>query len=226
MKTLRKVDGDMTFFIITDLTNPLYIQAAKDFGYNPIAEGLARPYPTISPHLDMAFDHFSRNIETMLLQKAGELPTPWEDALLRYIETVGGHAVDWWLIGSAAVAVRGIDVQPGDIDLGVAESDGQRLGDILVNYLMEPVQDSSGWVGKWFGRTFMGVCLEWLGGVTQAADAYGISDFGPVAVSRLETVIWRDHLVRVPPLQLSYDINIRRGRIERAEMIGKAMRSG
>ena len=223
MHPLRKTIGDTTYFIIADINDPIQIQAAKDLAYNPIDEGYAHPFPTTSPHLDFVYNTFCRSIEMMVLQKAGIVATPWQLGLENFLNIVEGQNIDWWLIGSAAVAVRGIDIEPGDIDLGTSESDALRLANLLLNHMVEPIQDATGWVGKWFARAFLDVSIEWLGGVNESADAYGISDFGPIAISQLETIDWHGHQIRVPPLRLSYEVNLRRNRKERAEKIYAAL---
>lgn len=218
MKTLRKTVGDQVYFIIADLA-PAYHNLVKDMRYEPVEEGFARSYQADAPFLDKAFENFTRYTETMILQKAGEQPAPWAESLLKFLELVSKHEIDWCLVGSAALSVRGIAVEPGDLDLVTSEADTIKLATLLQDHLVQPVQDTSGWVAKWFVRTFFGVTLEWLGGVTDAADMPLISDFGPVAMTRLETITWHNYPIRVPPLALQMEVNLRRGRTERANLI-------
>ncbi|MBZ0283649.1 MAG: hypothetical protein K8L97_23130, partial [Anaerolineae bacterium] len=96
-------------------------------------------------------------------------------------------------------------------------------GELALDYLIEPIQETTGWIGKWWARSFMGACVEWVGGINDSADAYGISDFGPVALSRLETIHWHGYAIRVPPLDLQLAVNERRGRDVTAAIIRKAL---
>ncbi|MBZ0283647.1 MAG: hypothetical protein K8L97_23120, partial [Anaerolineae bacterium] len=57
----------------------------------------------------------------------------------------------------------GLDVTPGDIDLVTAEADALKLGELALDYLIEPIQETTGWIGKWWARSFMGACVEWVG---------------------------------------------------------------
>jgi hypothetical protein len=82
--------------------------------------------------------------EEMLRQKAGGVPVPWERTLLAFLEIVEGQELDWWLCGSAALAVRGLAVSPNDVDLNVAETSALRLGELLADCLVEPVQRARG----------------------------------------------------------------------------------
>lgn len=222
MKTRRIVSGDQTLFVVSDV-EPRYREGLQALVYQEHDEGYARAYPSDAPHLETAYHNFERFTEIMLRQEIGELAPNWEDALLRFINKITGQNIDWWLTGSAALSVRGLDVMPGDIDLITTADDALRLGNLLVDYIVQPVQDTTGWIGKWFCRAFMGACVEWVGGVSDAADAYGISDFGPSAAARLETVTWHGHVVRVPPLDLQLAVNERRGRSERAAKIKAAI---
>ena len=127
------------------------------------------------------------------------------------------------LVGSAALAVRGLDVAPGDLDLIVDSAGAQRLGDILLDSLIEPVRPTTGWVGDWFGRAFLHASVEWVGGMSPAVDLPAPTDFGPTAAARLETVRWRGHNLRVPPLDLQLAVSERRGLADRAALIRQAM---
>jgi hypothetical protein len=94
---------------------------------------------------------------------------------------------------------------------------------LLGDDLIQPLQDSTGWVGQWFGRAFTGAKLEWLGGVNASADAGGASDFGPTAHAHLETIHWNDYAIRVPPLELQLEVSRRRGLLVRTEKIRAAL---
>jgi hypothetical protein len=48
-------------------------------------------------------------------------------------------------------------------------------------------------------------------------------DFGPAAASRLETVTWEGHALRVPPLGLQRAVNQRRGRAETVAAIDRVL---
>jgi hypothetical protein len=61
------------------------------------------------------------------------------------------------------------------------------------------------------------------GGVDETADKPEVSDFGPVAESRLERVDWHGHSIRVPPLDLQLRVSERRGLMDRAALIRRAI---
>jgi hypothetical protein len=75
-----------------------------------------------SPGVPVHCERFAASIGEMVLQSAGLVAVPWEGALLEFLRRVEGSALRWWLYGSAALAVRGIEVLPGDIDINVSDA--------------------------------------------------------------------------------------------------------
>ncbi|GAB3811814.1 hypothetical protein [Kribbella italica] len=47
---------------------------------------------------------------------------PWIAALGFVAERLNGHRIEWMLVGSAATALRGVGIVPGDIDIAVREA--------------------------------------------------------------------------------------------------------
>jgi hypothetical protein len=98
----------------------------------------------------------------------------------------------------------------------------QRLGELLVDALVEPVFLSDGWVARWWGRAFLGARVEWVADVASSVDEPDPVDFGPVAAANLEGVRWRGHDLLVPPLELQLAVAERRGLNERVEAINRS----
>jgi hypothetical protein len=182
-----------------------------------------KEFPAGTPHLDRAWSNFERLVEPMLRQTAGLEPVPWSSALEEVCRRLDPAGVDWWLTGSAALAVRGIPVSPGDLDLVVSEADSRRVGDLLLDGLVEPVAPAD-WFCSFWGRAMLGARVEWVGGVGPAADEPEPTDFGLVAAARLETVRWRDRSLRVPPLDLQRAVSVRRGLDDRVRLIDASQR--
>jgi hypothetical protein len=177
-----------------------------------------RTFPAGTPHLDQAWATFQRSIGPWLRQAAGLEPVPWRETLAVVCRRLNGAGVDWWLTGSAALAVRGLAVTPGDLDLVVADTDAHRVGDLLLDGLVEPVAPAE-WFCRWWGRAVLGARVEWVGGVGPAADQPQPSDFGPVAAAGLEVVRWQEWEIRLPPLALQRAVSLRRGLTGRAGLI-------
>jgi hypothetical protein len=218
MKTYYQIDGPQTSLIVTDL-DPVYQQAVRDLGYTEFPAGFGRTYPSDTPHLAQIYEHFARSVEPMLQQTAGLRAVPWEQALHTFLQRIEGLSLNWWLAGSAALAVRGIAVQPRDFDLIVDQHTALVLGEHLRDILVEPVHPVKGWFCAWWGRAFQHARFEWVGDVYAFIDEPEPSDFGPYAAQHLETLEWRGYPIRVPPLELQHRVSIRRGLHERAALI-------
>lgn len=115
--------------------------------------------------------------------------------------------------------MRGADLVPHDLDLIVSGPDSRRVGDLLVDCLIEPVVRGEWHLSDWWGRGVVGCRVEWAGGVTAASDEPDITDFGLIATRTLESVRWREWQVRVPPLSLQRAVSIRRGLNDRVALI-------
>jgi hypothetical protein len=222
VKTIRKTEGAETRFVIADV-GPAYAKVLQELQYPACEEGFGRSFPTDTPHLDRIYVNFQRYAEEMLLQAARVHPVPWGQALAAFVQIVGDQNIDWWLTGSAALAVRGMEIEPRDFDLVVDDAGAQRLGELLLPYLYEPVVRVEDWICNWFGRAFLHARFEWVGGVHASMDEYGVSDAGPTAAGQLETVSWHGKEIRVPPLDLQLQVSARRGLAERVAMIERYM---
>jgi hypothetical protein len=177
-------------------------------------------YPAGTPHLEQAWENFAASIEPILRQAAGLEPVRWREALRELCHRTAGQPVAWWLTGSAALAVRGAPLEPGDLDLVCGPADAIALGELFTDAIVEPVAPAAGdWLSEWWGRAFCGARIEWIGGPKPWVDDPDPCDFGPVAESRLETVRFEDWPVRVPPLDLQRAVNCRRGLADRVAMI-------
>lgn len=146
------------------------------------------------------FANHARHLEEMIRQSARLSPVFWEQALEEVLARVEGSELDWFLYGSAALAVRGIDVDPGDLDFHVSEA--YLTGRLFADLLVEPVTEMTGWVADRGGRAFFGCTIEWIAGVHPDVDQPTPHEQGPVAASRLEAVAWRGHQIPVAPIDL------------------------
>jgi len=222
MKTMYRTRGTLVYFILSDL-DPAYHNAVRQLEFREVEDGFARVYPVGSAHLDRIYQNFTRYAEEMILQMAGIHSVPWEQALHAFLQRVDQENIAWWLVGSTALAVRGLDIIPHDIDLSVDDEGAHKLGKILLDYLIEPIQDSRGWISNWFGRAFLHARIEWVGGVDPKVDDDEITDYGPLAASHMETVFWQGYQIHIPPLDLQLEVSERRGLTDRVEKIKRAI---
>lgn len=222
MKATSHVVDHHIEFVLSDVA-PMYHQAIRDLGYSETANEFRRILPATTPHLDRICRNFEQYAQEMVLQTARVHAPPWEQALHAFLQRVEPHHLDWWVGGSAALAIRGLEVTPRDFDIVIDNRGAQHLGHILLDYLIEPVTPVD-WFCTWWGRAFLYARIEWVGGVDERADQPAISDFGPTAARRLETVMWNGHSIRVPPLELQLEVSKRRGLMSRVEQIERVLK--
>jgi hypothetical protein len=191
-------------------------------GFQPREDAFVRSFPD-SDDVPRIFGTFSAHIDEMIRFKSGDAPPHWERALELVDERLTGH-VDWWLSGSAALAVRGIDLRPRDIDLVVG--DARQVGHLLNDILVEPVTRMHGWIADWFGRAFDGALIEWVSHVHADVDTAGPHEQGPVAANLKELVVWRGHKILCSPLDVQLAVCEARRLDARAEAIRLFTRRG
>ena len=191
-------------------------------GFQPKQDAFARSFVD-SDDVPRVFGNFSAHIDEMIRCTSGEMRPRWERALELVGERLTGH-VDWWLSGSAALAVRGVDVSPRDIDLVVG--DAREVGRLLSDILIEPVSHMHGWVSDWFGRAFDGALIEWVSDVHADLDTTGPHEQGPAAARMREPVVWRGREILCSPLEIQLAVCEVRGLNAQAEAIRVFCRRG
>jgi hypothetical protein len=220
VRALRsRVDGSS--FVVEDVPGELEA-ALVELGFSRDGACFRRSFPVDPPEVLRTHARFAEHLEELVLQTARLRPAPWDDALELLLQRIGGAGVDWWLTGSAALAVRAVRAAPRDLDLVTDDIGARLLAEHLADALVEPLQRTD-WFCRWWGRAFLEARVEWVGGVGPAADEPEPSDFGLLAAASLETVAWRGHVVRVPPLALQLAVSERRNLHDRAARIRAAL---
>lgn len=218
---IERASGRARF--VVSAIDPLYQDRLEHLGYRGIgADRFVTAWFADAPSVQRYYERFIASIEPMVLQSARLVAVPWEEALLEFLGRVKGSDLGWWLYGSAALAVRGIDVRPGDIDVNVDDAD--LAGEIFDDLLITPVLELDAWVAKRVGRAFSGAIIEWLSDPhPELDDPVNPHEQGPHVANRVETFEWRGHCVRVPPLSAQLVTCERRGLTNRCELIHAAM---
>jgi hypothetical protein len=210
--------ADRARFVVTT-SDPLYQERLEHLGY-PAIDGarFATVWFPWSPSVPAYHERFAASIEAMVLQSARLVPVPWEDALLALIMRLNATDIRWWLYGSAALAVRGFEVEPGDIDINV--SDAKLAARICDDLMVTPILEMEGWAARYTGRAFDKAIIEWLSEPHPELDDPAVPhEQGPYIANRLEPVEWRGHLVHVPPLDAQLRVCEARGLGTRADQI-------
>jgi hypothetical protein len=219
LRTELRRSGKTAEFVVAT-TSALYQQSLVKLGWLPInGESFARRVAD-TPDLQRVFVNFTRHLQEMLLQSAFLRPVPWDRALEEFLDRVCGSGLRWWLYGSGALAVRGVDIEPRDLDFAV--DDAHLAAALLSDLLVEPSTPRPGWVADMTGRAFHGALIEWLAGV-HATGTSPPHEQEPAAGEHLETIQWRGRAVQVPVLELQLLVAERRGLDDRVHLIRSAM---
>lgn len=125
-----QTEGVITYFIVSNI-NPKFHRMMRHQFYAEKDGIFTKGFPSDTPHLDTCYKNFARHIEEIILQMADVHLVPWEDALTDFLEKTAGHDIDWWLGGSAALAVRGVEITPHDLDVITDRSGALALHDVL-----------------------------------------------------------------------------------------------
>jgi hypothetical protein len=216
--------GERARFIV-GASDRRYQDGLEHLGYLGIGDDrFATRWFRDSPSIPRYYERFAAAIEQMVQQSAHLVPIPWEEALREFLRRIDGSGVHWWLYGSAALAVRGIDIAPGDIDVNVSDAD--LTGSIFDDLLVTPVEELQGWAAKRIGRAFHAAIIEWLSEPhLEIDDPASPREYGPHIADRLETVEWRGYRLRVPPLTAQLATCERRGLGDRVQLIRAALHS-
>lgn len=223
MKTTFECEGDHVALRVSDY-DPKYEDVLRSCFYTKEAEGYVKRFPATLPHLDAIGAHYARHMAEMLSQLGRFTPTRWQDALLAVVQRLEGSGLFWWLTGSCSAAIRGVPLEPHDIDLMFDSPDFEAMGNLFADCTIEPFIETGGWVTRHFGVVFLHARIDMAGDPQPCLDDPEPADCGPYARAHLETVRWMGHDILVPPLHLLVSVNRRRGREERAQLIEQVLR--
>jgi hypothetical protein len=218
MKISFEEENDLIVFRITDF-NGKYENILKMCFYSQEGEGYTKRFPKDTKYLEKITSYYFDHAQEMFDQLGYFVPVPWEKGLFEFAKELEGKGIHWWLTGSCAVCIRGISLQPHDVDIMVDSSDVEKISDIFSDYLIEPIVDTNGWLTKDFGVIFRHTRIDIASDPQEILDDPDPVDCGPYARANLEIVKWKGLTITVPPLQLSLNTNKKRGRTDRVEKI-------
>lgn len=178
-----------------------------------------RTFSTDAPFIDQVADCYRANAREWFACMIDRVPTPWADALEAVDDRLEDSGIDWFITGSCALAARGLNVEPGGVDLIFRTRDMVWVREMFQRQTIQPICPCEGWVAEGYGVLFLHAPICVTFGTQPCLDQPIPSDSGPYAAAHLEEVLWRGRTLRIPPLALSRNINERRGRAERVRII-------
>jgi hypothetical protein len=168
-----------------------------------------------SPDMEIIAGNFEQHGVESLEQLLKIRPTPWEQALSAFSEKLAGTGIRWYIHGSAAMAIWGIDVAPRDLNIIFPDlSDFDRVRQLFLADTIYPLELCPGWVAAGLGGLFIhaNIGLAFM----NASDV-------PFDMSPLQEVDWMGRKIAISPLEWLKRDNQHYGRAERVELIERFM---
>jgi len=223
MKAVCTLSGEDVIYRLKDY-EPLYEEVFRMCFYDKDEAGYYKKFPLSYRYTHKVIRCFEKNAHEMFDQLLYRVAVPWEEALESFCRRVKDSGISWWLTGSCAAAVRGIELNPHDVDIMIDSRDCALIEDTFADELIEPLRDTSEWVVKDFGVIFLKARIDIASDPSPKIDLPEPGDCGPTALARLEEVNWCGYQIKVPPLDLQINVNRKRGRLKRAEAIESFLR--
>ena len=101
----------------------------------------------------------------------------------------------------------------------IDHADADAVANLFADVTIEPMVDTGGWLTRDFGVLFLHARIDVASDPSERLDDPEPVDCGPHARRHLESVRYRGHDIKVPPLHLHVAVNRRRGRNARADLI-------
>ncbi len=218
MKVYTEDKGDTIEFGIADF-DPKYRPVLKMCFYEDKGTVFTKSYPKEAPHMEKVRRHYLQYGKMMFDQLGYWIPIPWETALDAFCQRIKGQNIDWWLVGSCSACIRGIPLNPHDIDIMIDSKDTEKITELFADVLIEPLINTQGWVTKEFGVVFLHARIDIASDPSERLDQPDPVDCGPYAKHHLEHVQWRGFTIPVPPIELLIHSNRKRGRIDRVQIL-------
>ncbi len=196
-----------------------YQKIFKSCFYNELNGIYYKDFSAKYKYINNVRKNFELSAKDMFDQLGYYSDIPWEDALESFCQKVDGHNIDWWLTGSCASCLRGIELKPHDIDIMVNSKDIHLIESIFAEYLIEPIVNTDGWLTKDFGVIFLKARIDIASDPVENLDIPTPVDCGPTAKRNLEKIHWKGFDIKIPPIELQLNANKRRNRMDRVKLI-------
>jgi hypothetical protein len=204
-RTLRVLDAD-----------PGQRAALEELGFGP---DLVRRYAPGTRYFDRAVANLRQDLDEMVRQKIAGPPPGWAGPLDDLLRRAGQARVPLAVVGSVALAVRGVDVRPGDIDVITTIEGADALADSYQETLVMPLDTWPGF-GRWSRAFTGGIRVEWLGNPPRAQEGpWPLAGSAWSILSLFEEVSWENWILRVPPLDIQRQVEVHRQRPDRVAAI-------
>jgi len=221
MQILTNVTDGWQTIQITE-ADPDQRAALAELGH---AADVVHRYPPGTLYVEHAVANLWRTLDDMVRQKIDKTTADWRAAFRDLLGRAEKARIPFAVVGSVALAVRGVDICPGDVDVLTTTEGADALGESYRDVLVVPVATEPGF-GRW-GRAFTGgIRVEWLGTPTAVQEGpWPLAAADWSVASPFDEVSWEDQTLRVPPLELQRQVEVHRQRPDRVAAIDEYRRT-
>ena len=216
-------ETDDTYEYHVEAVPPGYKDILGHFFFTEAGDGYQKIYPKdtlMFPHDSSILNrNFQEGLPRMIRQFLDVESMKWETVLEETIQILDRYEINWWLAGSAACSVRGINISPHDLDIMTYRSEIGKFEKAFTDTTFEPFHRVTDWIVKGFGVVFLGGRVDFAFEPEDSSDQYGRQDCGVYASNHLEEIQWNGHSIRAPPIELHIQANVGRNRTERVKLI-------
>jgi hypothetical protein len=200
-------ETESEFLFCVEEVDEKYIENVEAAWFKRYEDKFLKIYPKTVADKELIKKNFERLGESMFLNSGH-----WKNALLTFAKKCSENKIKWYITGSVSEAVLGVDINPHDIDIVTHEEDFYKVKDVFSDFLVEPFVDNNGtWVVRYFGRLCVeGVMIDVVADEKRNEENH-----------YYEPVQWNGYTLKVEPLQVRYEIELQRNRIDRIQAINK-----
>ena len=175
-----------------------------------LGNGFIKTYDNVE-----GFEYCAKNFmefgEDSVNQSLKIAKAPWQEALQWLIIEMKKTCAPWDLHGSTAMALWGIDVEPRDINIIVANySDYDRVREHFYQYAIKPFQRCGNWVMSGLGTVFHQANIGF---------SFNNKELEPYDMSTLRKTEYKGEALYISTLEMLKRDNESYGRPERVEQI-------
>jgi hypothetical protein len=221
VRIVTGMEGSWRTLTVLD-ADPGQRTALAELGFGP---DLALRYPPGTRYFDRAVASLRQDLDEMVRQKTAGTPPGWAWALDDLLRRAGQARIPLAVIGSTALAARGVGVRPGDIDVITTTEGADVLADSYQETLVMPLATRPGF-GRWSRAFTGGIRVEWLGNPARAQEGpWPLAASAWTVASPFEEMSWNNRILLVPPLEVQRQVEMHRQRPDRVAAIDDYRRS-
>jgi AraC-like DNA-binding protein len=216
MKIYAKQMYDWNYYaFFAEDVDEKYWNYFKENQWWQIGNSFTKSYDNVKD-FEYCAENFTRYGETAIKQQLKILATPWEKALDLFIPEIKKLGVDWFVHGSVAKSLWGIDVAPKDVNIIIPNySDFDKVRNHFYKLAIRPIERCENWLMSGHGKIFM---------EAEIGIAFHNKELEPYDMSKHEKISYKGTEVYVSSLEMLRQDNINYNRLERVKAIEEKIR--